>query len=58
MQEIAGRDSPGVGSYKYDYAKLSKSILAKPNITDPAPRDYSFTRAPKFFEISSNFQLR
>lgn len=55
MQEVAGRDSPGVGSYKYDFEKLSKSVLSKPNDSGGnATRDYSFPKASKFFEVSAN----
>ena len=45
ISEVLGRDSPGVGSYNYDFQNLSKSVLStKGN----GRADYSFGKSIKF----------
>lgn len=48
VQDQLGRDSPGVGSYQFDFAALSKSVLNKGKGGD----EYSFGNGQKFFELN------
>eukprot|EP00347_Sterkiella_histriomuscorum_P009711 403340173 len=58
IQEIIGRDSPGVGSYTYDYNRLQR-ILSKSNMGGVTVNDnYSFTKEKKFFELTENLELK
>lgn len=52
---MIGKDSPGVGSYNYDYNKLAKSILAGKG---QGGQDFSFGAQTKFFEFTSSKKLR
>ena len=45
--EQVGRDSPGVGSYSYDYDTLSKKVLGK---RKPGT-EYSFGFGTRFFDF-------
>jgi hypothetical protein len=42
-----GRDSPGVGSYDYDYSELQKRILA----SGKGGNNYSFGFGTRFFDF-------
>ncbi len=42
-----GRDSPGVGSYKYDFCELQKKILA----SGKGGSNYSFGYGSRFFDF-------
>ena len=48
-QDILGKDSPGVGSYYYNYEKLASETLSI--LKHPAA--YSFGSAPKFQEYQN-----
>lgn len=54
---MIGRDSPGVGSYKYDYSKLMNKVLSKGNNAE-SESNYSFKKEKKFFEITQNITLK
>lgn len=54
VQDMLGRDSPGVGTYQYDFNKLSKSVLNKGKGGD----NYSFGSAKKFFELSTVTEMK
>ena len=54
VQDMLGKDSPGVGAYQYDFGKLSKSVLNKGKGGD----NYSFGSTRKFFELSSVTNLK
>ena len=45
--EQIGRDSPGVGQYKYDYADMQKKVLANGN----GGNNYSFGFGTRFFDF-------
>jgi hypothetical protein len=54
--EKIGRDSPGVGTYNYDYGKLSKSILATNG--NGGGKDYSFGFGTRFFDFRQNYLMK
>lgn len=54
VQDMLGKDSPGVGAYQYDFGKLSRSVLNKGKGGD----NYSFGSTQKFFELSSVTKLK
>ena len=45
--EQIGRDSPGVGQYKYDFHELQKKVLANGN----GGHNYSFGFGSRFFDF-------
>jgi hypothetical protein len=55
LVDMLGRDSPGVGAYKYDFDKLSRSVLnAANNPKKPGLHEnYSFGSTEKFFELKA-----
>jgi hypothetical protein len=52
--EQIGRDSPGVGQYKYDYADLQKKVLANGN----GGSNYSFGFGTRFFDFRQSTELK
>ena len=52
VQDMLGRDSPGVGAYEYDYDKLSKSVLNGKRRA-AGFENYSFGSTEKFFELKA-----
>ena len=52
--EQVGRDSPGVGTYDYDYETLSKTVLSK----GEGGHDYSFGFGTRFFDFRQQATLK
>ena len=52
--EQMGRDSPGVGTYNYDFEKLAKRVLTSGN----GGNEYSFGFETRFFDFRQSRQLK
>ncbi|CDW79404.1 UNKNOWN [Stylonychia lemnae] len=58
VQEIVGRDSPGVGSYNYDYSQLMNNFISKGGTSTELKAKYSFKKEKKFFQLTQNVVLK
>lgn len=65
VQDQLGRDSPGVGTYQFDFNKMSKSVLnsvgpggIKGSAVLSSRAEFSFGSTEKYFELTSVTKLK